>query len=162
MGHYCHSYEIISQQTSLNSLIFVTIFSMKFSLFLILSFSSLALADLRIFQSILKVTILFLLNLNIKGFICRQEMAQLPQGLFSLPSTGQDSYIAFELINCQSNISMITDHQPNLSTIGVQNKTYQQLVNFTRYRTFYHAAKSGLKVSVERGNFFIELCRKKF
>ena len=58
-------------------------------------------------------------------------MAQLPQGLFSLPSTGQDSYIAIEHINCQSNISMITDHQPNLSTIGVQNQTYQQLVNFT-------------------------------
>ena len=89
-------------------------------------------------------------------------MAQLPQGLFSLPSTGQDSYIEIEHINCQSNISMITDHQPNLSTSGVQNKTYQQLVNFTRYRTFYHAAKSGLKVSVERGNFFIELCSKKF
>ena len=35
-------------------------------------------------------------------------------------------------------------------------------MNFTRYRTFYHAAKSGLKVSVERGNFFIEVCRKKF
>ena len=65
--------------------------------------------------------------MNIKGFICRQEMAQLPQGLFSLPSTGQDSYIEIEHINCQSNISMITDHQPNLSTIGVQNQTYQQL-----------------------------------
>ena len=57
-------------------------------------------------------------------------MAQLPQGLFSLPSTGQDSYIAIELINFQSNILMINDHQPNLSTIGVQNQTYQQLVNY--------------------------------